>query len=161
MGSHAFANSLTSADVARGVCRLFANMQHGCLTEFSLANNRRADVATIGPKGDIVLVEIKISVADFLADKKWPDYFDFADQLYFAVPHGFPLDLFERAETLPDRVGLIVTDGRDATIVRSAAVEPLAPARRKAVTLSFARRAAERLMRQLDPHAWDGVRLLG
>jgi hypothetical protein len=161
MGSRSFASTLTSSDVARGVCRLFASMDYGCLTEFSLANNRRADVAALGAKGDIVLTEIKISVADYLGDKKWPEYFDYADRLYFAVPHGFPLDLFERAESLPARVGLIVTDGRDATILRPATLEPLAAARRKAVTLAFARRAADRLLRELDPNAWSGVRMLG
>jgi hypothetical protein len=160
MVARAFASTLKSADVARGVCRLFANMHYGCLTEFSLANNRRADVAAIGPKGDIVLAEIKISVADYLGDKKWPEYFDYADQLYFAVPHGFPVDVFDRHASLPERVGLIVTDGRDATMLRAAAIQPLAAARRKAVTLSFARRAADRLLRVVDPYAWDGVRLV-
>jgi hypothetical protein len=160
MSSRSFSSTLTSVDVARGVCRLFANMNHACLTEFPLANNRRADVAALGRKGEIILVEIKISVADYLGDRKWPDYFDYADQLYFAVPHGFPLDLFERSASLPERIGLIVTDGLDASILRPAAVEPLNAARRKAVTLSFARRAADRLLRELDPHAWDGVRLV-
>ncbi len=161
MASRSFQSSLTAAEVMRGVCRLFANQNCACLAEFPLANGRRADVAVLGPKSEIALVEIKISVADYLGDKKWPDYFAFADQLYFAVPHGFPLELFEREAALPGRVGLIVTDGLDATILRAAPVTPLAAARRKAVTLSFARRAATRLLRELDPHAWSGVRDLG
>lgn len=161
MASSNFVSSLTASDVARGVCRLFANQNYACLSEFALANGRRADIAALGPKAEVALVEIKISVADYLGDKKWPEYFDYADQLYFAVPHGFPLALFDREAALPERVGLIVTDGRDATMLRSAPVEPLAAARRKAVTLSFARRAADRLLRELDPHAWSGVRLLG
>ncbi len=161
MASRSFVSSLTAVDVSRGVCRLFASQNYACLSEFPLANGRRADIAALGPKSEVVLVEIKISVADYLGDKKWPDYFDYADQLYFAVPHGFPLDLFEREAALPDRVGLIVTDGHDATLLRPAPVESLAAARRKAVTLSFARRAADRLLRELDPHAWSGVRQLG
>jgi hypothetical protein len=161
MASRSFTSTLTAADVTRGVCRLFASLNHACLSEFPLANNRRADVAALGPKSEMALVEIKISVADYLGDKKWPDYFDYADQLYFAVPHGFPLDLFDRKAALPDRIGLIITDGYEATILRTAPVSPLAPARRKAVTLSFARRAADRLLRELDPDAWRGVRESG
>jgi hypothetical protein len=161
MASRSFQSSLTAADVTRGVCRLFANRNYACLDEFPLANGRRADVAALGPKAEMALVEIKISVADYLGDKKWPDYFEYADQLYFAVPHGFPLDLFEREAALPDRIGLMVTDGHEVAILREAPVFPLAAARRKAVTLSFARRAADRLLRQIDPQAWSGVREVG
>jgi hypothetical protein len=158
MASRSYQSTLTAADVTRGVCRMFANREYACMAEFPLANGRRADVAALGPKAEMALVEIKISVADYLNDKKWPDYFEYADQLFFAVPHGFPLELFDRDAALPDRIGLMVTDGHEVAILREAPVFPLAPARRKAVTLSFARRAADRLLYQLDPQAWNGVR---
>ena len=55
--------------------------------------------------GDLVIIEIKTSVADFRADRKWGRYRDFADRLYFAVPNGFP------ALLIPEECGLIVADG--------------------------------------------------
>lgn len=39
----------------------------------------------------IVIVEIKTSLADLRADRKWPEYRDFCDVLLFAVLAGFPL----------------------------------------------------------------------
>ena len=47
--------------------------------------------------------------------------------------------------------GLLVADRYDAAVWREAALKPLAPARRKAEMLHFARRAARRLSAQIDP----------
>jgi len=52
---------------------------------------------------------------------------------------------------LSGAAGLIVADRYDAVIVREAGIRPLAPARRKAELLRFARRAARRLATQIDP----------
>jgi hypothetical protein len=77
--------------LARGVSRSFAQRGYATLLEFSLANGRRADVAALGRAGDMVIVEIKSSVEDFRADRKWPEYREFCDALYFAVPDDFPI----------------------------------------------------------------------
>lgn len=124
--------------ICRGVLRLFADMNFAGVTEMTLANGRRADVAAIGPKGEITIVEIKSSVADYRSDGKWPDYRPYCDRFYFAVSHGFPKDL------IPDDAGLIVADGFGGAVLREPEVTPLAGARRKAVTLRFARLAASR-----------------
>jgi len=50
---------------------------------------------------------------------------------------------------LPDQTGLIIADGFGGAIVRQSPVQTLAPARRKALTLRFARNAAERALRAL------------
>lgn len=105
----------------------------------TLANGRRADVAAIGPAGDVTIVEIKSSVADFRSDQKWPEYRPFCDRFFFAVSHEFPHDL------IPDEAGLIIADGFGGAIIREPETEKLAAARRKAVTLRFARLAATRL----------------
>ena len=65
---------------------------------------------------------------------------------YFPGSHFFPDDHF-----LPGEAGLLVADRYDAAVAREAAPSLLAPARRKAATLHFARRAARRLAAQLDP----------
>lgn len=133
--------------LARGVCR--GLMQHGwaTLTEVTLANGRRADVLALDAAGDLVVVEVKSSIEDFRSDRKWGEYREFCDALYFAVPDGFPTDL------IPESCGLIAADPFAAEILRRAPVIRLNPARRRAVTLRFALLAAQRLQRLLDPGA--------
>jgi len=137
--------SLVAAGVQRGVRRLFAQLGHVSLPEFTLANGRRADLLALGPDGRLTIVEIKSSVADFRADRKWPDYEDFCDRFYFAVPETVPLDILP-----PDR-GLILADPFAAAIMREARHHALSGARRKAVMLRFAHIAAGALHALADP----------
>ncbi len=130
-----------AAAIARGVLRLFGDLGLAGVTEMTLANGRRADVAAIGANGEIVITEIKSSVADFRSDAKWPEYRPFCDRFFFAVSHAFPKEL------IPDEAGLIVADGFGGAVLRDCAPSPLAAARRKAVTLRFARLAASRVNR--------------
>jgi hypothetical protein len=134
-----------SSLLMRGVCRALGQLGYASLVEFPLANGRRADIFALGKSGELIVVEIKCSVADFRADRKWTSYRDFADRLCFAVPSDFP------ALLIPENCGLIVADGYSATLLRNGVAHPLAPARRQAVTLRFARIAAQRVRRQLDP----------
>lgn len=140
-----------AADVARGVSRLLFRADAMSLCEVPLGNGRRADLMAIDAKGCVVIVEIKVSRGDLLGDAKWPDYLDYCDRFYWAVPAGFDCGPFEREQLRPEIAGLIVADRYDAVIVREAAVRPLAAPRRKAETLRFARRAARRTMSALDP----------
>ncbi len=137
--------------VARGVLRLFARLDLFGVTEVPLPNGRRLDIMALGAGGEIVAVEIKCSRADLLGDGKWPEYFDYCDRYYWAVPPRFDLAPFETEALWPARTGLIVADAYDAEIVRPAPAEPLPPARRRAETLRFARRAARRLSGTMDP----------
>lgn len=130
-----------AADVARGVIRLLATMKVSALTEMPLRNGRRVDVMGVMADGRIAVVEIKSSVADFRADRKWPEYLDFCDFFYFAVPEDFP------QEILPAEPGLIVADRYDAVILRPAPEVAMNGTRRRNVTLRFARAAADRLAR--------------
>lgn len=128
-----------AAAISRGVLRLLSAHGYAGVTEMTLANGRRADVAAIGPGGEITIVEIKSSVADFRSDQKWPEYRPFCDRFYFAVDHDFPQDL------IPNETGLIVADAFGGAVLREPECEKLVAARRKAVTLRFARLAAARL----------------
>ncbi|MEL7040836.1 MAG: MmcB family DNA repair protein [Pseudomonadota bacterium] len=128
-----------AADIARGVLRLLSDYGSAGITEMTLANGRRADIAAIDRSGDISIIEIKSSVADFRSDQKWPEYRPFCDRFYFAVAAEFPHDL------IPTQAGLIIADGFGGAVLREPAYEKLAAARRKAVTLKFARLAATRL----------------
>jgi hypothetical protein len=126
--------------VRRGVQRLFADMRYASLPELSLRSGRRADIVAMAPSGEIWIVEIKSSIEDFRVDCKWPEYRDFCDRLYFATHAGVPAEIF------PESCGLILSDGFAAHMLREAPEHRLAGARRKAMTLSFARAAADRLM---------------
>jgi hypothetical protein len=137
----------TAALLARGICRALQQLGYASLIEFPLINGRRADVLGLGKSGDLLIVEIKSSVADFRADRKWTTYRDFADRLYFAVPSYFPQGL------IPEECGLMVADPFGAHLIRDGRTTPLNSNRRRAMTLRFARIAAVRLRRSIDPDA--------
>jgi hypothetical protein len=134
-----------TAQVTRGVCRGLIDLGFVVLTEFTLRNGRRADVIGIDDAGNVTIVEVKVSIGDFLADGKWPEYREFCDRLYFAAPQEFPLEI------LPDDCGLFVADAWGAALLREAPLHPLHASRRKTVLLRFARKAADRLYRLNDP----------
>ena len=145
-----FADNMVAADVARGVGRLF--FRHGLvmLCEVPLPNGRRADLLAIDARGEIVIVEIKVSRADLLGDNKWPDYLDYCDRFFWALPAGFDYAPLETEAYMPERSGIILADRYDAEILRPAATHALAPARRKAETLRIARLAMQRNMYGAD-----------
>ena len=125
--------------VTRGVCRGLSDLGYSVLTEFTLRNGRRVDVMGLAQDGVLVATEVKVSTADLLGDRKWPDYLPYCDAFYFAVPVGFPVEL------IPEDCGLIVGDAYGAEILRPADVTSLHASRRKSVMLRFARVAADRL----------------
>jgi hypothetical protein len=127
-----------TTSVTRGAARLLTALGYAPLAEVTLPNGRRADLMALGPKGEIFIVEVKSGIEDFRVDLKWPEYRPYCDAFAFAVAPEFP------REVLPDEPGLIVADGFGGAILREATVEPLAGARRKALTLAFARLAALR-----------------
>jgi hypothetical protein len=143
-----------AADVARGVTRLFCRQDLFAICEVPLPNGRRADLMAIDGKGVLTIVEIKVAKADLFGDGKWTDYLDYCDRFFWAVPQDLA-SICDGERFLPNEAGLIVADRYDAVVVRNAAHRPLAPARRKAELLRFARRAARRLSVQIDPSLGD------
>ncbi len=118
------------------------------MDEFVPAPGLRVDVMALGPSGDIWIIECKSGLADYRSDNKWHRYLEYCDQFFWAVDTSFPIDI------LPAETGLIIADGFDATIERAAPdvpSSPLHPSRRKALTLKFARTAAQRLRVIHDP----------
>jgi len=134
-----------AAAIQRGTGRMLRRAGFAVIAELALSSGRRVDIMAVDPKGFIIVVEIKSSIADFRADNKWPDYRDWCDELYFAVAMDMPMDI------LPEDTGLIVADAYMAEIMRDAPEHKLSAARRKAVLLRFARAAAHRLHDIHDP----------
>ncbi len=134
-----------TAAVTRGAMRACLDLGYSPLLEVPLANGRRADICGVNSKGQIVIVEVKSCVADFAVDFKWTDYEDFCDLFYFAVPPDFPLDLLVHPRVDGAAPGIMLADQFGGAVFRPAIAAPLAPARRKAMTLFLARLGAERL----------------
>src|SRR3569833_1080610 len=137
--------------VARGICRLFARNDIWCIAEMPLRNGRRADLMGIDAKGQILIVEIKVSRADLLGDGKWPDYLDFCDRFFWGLPPELDRACLDGSDLRPDCCGVIVADGYDAEIVRPAPLQPLAAVRRKVEIERLARTALRRHLAALDP----------
>lgn len=131
--------------LARGVMRHLASQGFASLDEFTPKRGLRVDVIALGPKGEIWVVECKSCRADYTGDSKWQGYLDWCDRFFWAVDADFPVDL------LPAETGLILADGYGAETLRIGPAIPLASARRKALTASFARIAAQRLHVLRDP----------
>jgi hypothetical protein len=136
-----FSRPETTLAVTRGAARLMVDLGYAPLLEVGLPNGRRADVMALGPRGEIVICEVKSGIEDYRVDRKWGEYGPFCDAFYFAVAPEFP------QEVLSVVPGLIVADAFGGAVVRDAPLSPLAPARRKALTLAFGRLAALRGLR--------------
>jgi hypothetical protein len=137
--------SQTASAVARGTARLLVSLGLTCVSELPLASGRRADLVALSGGGDIWIVEIKSSVADFRADQKWMDYRLHCDRLFFATTIEVPCEIF------PPDTGLIVADAFGASMVCEAPEHRLSAATRKSMLLRFARAASLRLQALHDP----------
>jgi hypothetical protein len=137
--------SETALAVARGTSRLLLSLGFSCVSELSLTSGRRADLVAVRGDGEIWIIEIKSSVADFRADQKWMDYRLHCDRLFFATTLEGP------CEIVPPDTGLIVADGFGASVVCEAPEHRLPAATRKSMLLRFGRAAALRLQALADP----------
>jgi hypothetical protein len=145
--------SATALKIARGTARLLHAHGLCVVSELPLASGRRADLVALGGDGEIWIVEIKSSVADFRADQKWMDYRMHCDRLFFATCLEVPCEIF------PKDTGLIVADAYGAQIVCEAPEHRLHAATRKSMTLAIARAAALRLQSLVDPTGPDEAEL--
>ncbi|GBQ84484.1 MmcB family DNA repair protein [Asaia krungthepensis] len=144
----------TQFAIRRAVLGLCRTMRWACVNEFSLpAAGRRADIMALTQDGQLHCIEIKSGPRDFLTDRKWPEYRDWCDCLYFAVDQHFPRDL------IPEDVGLFIahlpetpsTILPECAMIRESPLVRLAAARRKTLMQLFGHGAALRLMALEDP----------
>lgn len=119
---------------------MLLQMNAHVLPELSLSTGRRADLLALTRKGEIWIIEIKSSIEDFRADRKWPEYRLHSDRFFFATHPDVPASIF------PDECGFILSDGYGAEIIREAPEHRLAAATRKSLLMRFARAGAARLL---------------
>ena len=137
--------SETTLAVARGTARLLHAHGFRVVSELGLPSGRRADLVALDAGGEIWIVEIKSSVADFRADQKWQDYRAHCDRLFFATCQEVPCEIF------PPATGLIVADSFGAQMICEAPEHRLPAPTRKLMTVRFAMAAAQRINRLVDP----------
>jgi hypothetical protein len=140
----------TALRIARGTARLLHAHGFCVVSELPLPSGRRADLVALNAAGELWIVEIKSSVADFRADRKWQDYRAHCDRLFFATCLEVPCEIF------PPDTGLIVADAFGAEFHCEASEHRLPAATRKAMLLLFARAAARRLQSLVDPNGPHG-----
>lgn len=138
--------SETALAVARGTARLLHAHGFCVISELPLPSGRRADLTAVSASGEVWIVEIKSSVADFRADQKWQDYRAHCDRLFFATSQDVPCEIF------PPDTGLIVADAFGAAFYCEAPEHKLAAATRKSMLVLIARAAALRLQSLIDPN---------
>jgi hypothetical protein len=61
--------SETATMIARGVRRLLRARGFSSVTELPLVDGRRADIVAVSGEGEVLIVEIKSSPADLMADR--------------------------------------------------------------------------------------------
>jgi hypothetical protein len=147
--------SVAALAIARGSQRLLVSFGRACVSELPLPSGRRADLVALADDGEIWIVEIKSSIADFRADQKWQDYRMHCDRLFFAFTQDLPCEIF------PADTGLIVADAYGAHLQCEAPEHRLKAPTRKLMTVRFAIAAAQRINRLVDPQGhgefWSGA----
>ncbi len=131
--------------IRRAAARLCLRLAWAPLHEVSLPNGRRADILSLRGDGGFVCIEVKSGARDFLSDRKWWEYREFCDNLYFAVDCDFPIGV------LPEETGLIVVAEQTADLIREAPEHRLTAARRTALLRRWALLAGTRLAVLEDP----------
>jgi hypothetical protein len=138
--------------ISRGALRILRALNFAAVSELPLPSGHRVDLAAVGPTGEILIVEIKSSVADFHCDHKWREYLSYCDRLLFAVAPEFP------AKLIPENVGLIIADAYSGARIRDGEYHSLASATRKAMLIRIARASSIRLSSANDPN-WQSIDL--
>jgi hypothetical protein len=131
--------------IRKGVLRVLATRDFYALPEVTVRSGRRADLMAVSRTSEIWIIEIKSSIEDFRADRKWPEYRSFCDRLLFATLPDVPEEIF------PEDAGLIVADGYGGAVIREAPSHPLAAARRKDLLTRLARLGSARIAGLSDP----------
>ncbi len=124
--------------VTRGAWRFLRACGFAVVNELPLPNGGRADLVALAQDGAVRIIEVKSSLADFRADRKWMAYRDYCDRFYFAIPQDLDPALF------PRDAGLIIADPHGGMLLQDAPDVKLAPARRRAMLVRFGVFAADR-----------------
>lgn len=127
----------------------FFGYRYSMTYELGLAawGRRRADVIGCKISGDLVMIEVKSSVADFRADDKFKQYLKYTDRFYFAFTQK-TWDKIQAKESLleriPKRAGvLVLADDGYMKVAKSAKRRDVDPEIRVSILARLAWRAGD------------------
>jgi hypothetical protein len=100
---------MNAEHLKRGAALYFANKCYAVASEVGLNKHGglRADLLAVNMAADIVVVEVKSSVADFRQDRKWWNYIDYGNRLYFCISPAVYEKIFD---LIPKGIGILVVD---------------------------------------------------
>jgi hypothetical protein len=99
-----------NANQLRDVAALyFASKNYAVHFEMGLnsGGSLRADVLALNMQCELIIAEVKSSIADYKSDKKWHNYKLYSDKFYFV----FYVDVYEKlklSNSLPKDCGILV-----------------------------------------------------
>jgi hypothetical protein len=100
---------MNSDDLKQLALTYFGKKRYAVHSEMAL-NKRaslRADVLAINMRHEVIIVEVKSSVADFKSDTKWPKYLELSNKLYFCMTD---IVYGKVKKHIPKGIGVLVAD---------------------------------------------------
>lgn len=104
------------------------NKGYVAASEVTLPNGRRADAIGYNEDGHIVIIEVKVSIADFRQDEKWQTYLDYCDEFYF-LPNEKARPVYYQKQYIG--AGLLMANKTKISIVEAHTLEHEAKNREK------------------------------
>jgi len=107
----------TAAEITASVAKYYTKRRYCVSTEIGLRSRRegmlRADILALNMKREIIIIEVKSSVADFRADSKYEFYLDYCNKMYIACMPDVALKI---KDSVNKQVGLMVMEPRPRII---------------------------------------------
>lgn len=118
---------LVASEIKTAATRYFVKKRMAVNEEVGLCKwgRFRADLLCLNFYGDVTVVEVKSSVADFKSDKKWHNYLDYSNRFYFALS---PAVYAKVKDDIPRGVGVLLvsraTDRLGRNLLKSNVAKP-------------------------------------
>lgn len=112
--------------VKASVSRYYTKKRYCVNTEVGLNKwgALRADVIALSMKREIIIVEVKSSVADFKGDDKYENYKPYCNKLYIAAPEHVALKI---RKLIAPGVGLMALTDSKIKVIKSASRQNMDP----------------------------------
>ncbi len=119
---------IITASITKRVAKYYTRKKWCVNTELGLRSRRegmlRADVIAMNMKREVVIIEVKSSMADFRSDHKYHQYLDYCNKLYIACP----AEMVEKIRPLVNKgVGIMAYDEGSLVVAKSARRKDLDP----------------------------------
>lgn len=106
-----------TASITKTIARYYTKKRFCVNTELGLRSRRqgsiRADIIAMNMKNEIIIVEVKSSMADYLADTKYHLYLDYCNKLYIACPPNVAAKI---KDIVNKQVGVIEIDDKPKVV---------------------------------------------